>query len=545
MAFAIIRVTKIANREQAQSVAHHNYRTQETPNADPALRHLNQELINHEQRSYWDLAGERIAELQLPRQRKDAIRAVEILLTASEERFDRDPTTGRKTDIRNSLWVKDNLAFLQQRYGAENVIGCMLHQDESTPHLHAIVVPVTQEQRVHKGEKVGAKERLSARDLFSPAALRQLQTDYAEAMAPYGLKRGIERSTAIHQDVRRYYGAQKTSQQQLAQVVAPVVHTPLEIGKKAWYVDSGVHLQRELERLNQQAAHQLAEANAKLAELATIATANVLAQDRVRVLEKQLATSKQREQQTAAALQQKTQELTAKTEELGTLRERFHRLIVQTAQSEALAPNLVEWASKQQAYSQRRAEQVVVTVLQGPIKEVSEVDQALQEKGYVIHQTKEKSFFVREAKTAVQFPLDHLRPNGQPLQEQVLQAIERTREEQRQQERLQVARDPRSLKATITLVDAERAERIRLAFEDAGASVWQVRTLDDHRTSLSVAYRFEWEKLPKISAVLDKAHRSEGVAVEESYGDQSTRTGAVRTLLQDHQARGRERGLSM
>jgi hypothetical protein len=545
MAYAILRMTKVVSRDQAQSVAYHNYRTQETPNADPALRQLNQELLNHGQRSYWELANERIQELELSRLRKDAVRLVEVLLTASEETFPRDQVTGQRKDLRGSRWVQDNLDFLQKKFGAQNVIACVLHQDESTPHLHALIVPVTQEQRLHKGERVGATERLSCRDVFGPAQLRQLQTDYAQAMAPYGLKRGIPHSTAQHQDVRRYYGAQKTSQQELAQVVTPVTHTPLEPTKKRWHVDSDVHLKREVERLNQHAAQQLAEANAKLAEVATIATANVLAQDRVRVLEKQLATSKQREQQTAAALQQKTQELATKTEELTTLRGRFHRLIVQTVQAEPLDPSLVEWAGKQQAHSQRRAEQVVAMVLQGPITEVSEVDRALQKNGYTIHTTKEGQFMVREAQTAVQFPLADLQPNGTPLVEQVQQAIERTLQEQRQEQRLLIAQDPRSLKATITVVDVERSKRIQAAFEEAGAGVWQVRTLPDQRTSLSVAYRFDWKTIEKISAVLSKAQRSEGVAVEESYGDSNTRTGAVRSIERERQPRSREQGLSL
>ncbi|QNE42361.1 hypothetical protein F1C16_22330 (plasmid) [Hymenobacter sp. NBH84] len=126
-------------------------------------------------------------------------------------------------------------------------------------------------------KKVGAAVRLSARDLFNPTALRQLQTEYAQAMAPYGLQRGVIYSTAIHEDVRRYYGAQKTTQRELAHVLIPIVHTLLEVTKKAWYVDSGVHLQRELERLNHQAAQQLEQANTRLAEVATIATANTLA----------------------------------------------------------------------------------------------------------------------------------------------------------------------------------------------------------------------------------------------------------------------------
>jgi hypothetical protein len=547
MAYAIIRVTKIASREQAISVAHHNYRTQETPNADPALRHLNQELVNHAQRSYWDLATERIQQLQLPRLRKDAVRAVEILLTASEERFPKDPATGRRADIRESPWVKDNLDFLQKRYGKENVIGCMLHQDESTPHLHAIVVPITQKQRVYKGAPVGAAVRLSARDLFSPTDLRQLQTDYAEAMAPYGLQRGTKYSTAIHEDVRRFYGAQKTSQQELAELTKPLVHEPFQLPamKALERVSPQVYLEREQARLNEHLAREVAAVNAKLEQVSIIATANTLAQDRVRVLEKQLATSKEHELRLAAELAQKTRELGEKSTQLTTVRAEYHQLIVRTAQGEPLSPTLTEWAGKQQAYSLQRAEGVVATILQGPVRDVGQVDQALQQHGFTIHKTAQEQYVVRDQQTAVRFPLDEVRPNGQPLVEQVQQAIKRTRQEQQQEQRLLVARDPRSLKATITVVDPERAEHIRAAFEEAGASVWQVRTLPDQRTSMSVAYSFDWKTVEKISTVLYKAQRSEGVTVEESYGNQATRTGAVRTIERDRQPPGQDKGLSM
>ncbi|AHJ95295.1 hypothetical protein Hsw_PB0005 (plasmid) [Hymenobacter swuensis DY53] len=547
MAFAIIRVTKIASREQAQSAAHHNYRTQDTPNADPALRHLNHELINHEQRSYWDLATERIAELQLPRLRKDAVRIVEVLLTASEEKFPKDAVTGQRADIWNSKWVQDNLDFLQKRYGAQNVIGCMLHQDESTPHLHAMVVPITQEQRLHKGEKVGATERLSARDLFSPVALRQLQTDYAQAMAPYGLKRGVMYSTAIHEDVRRYYGAQKTSQQELAELTKPLTHVPFQLPamKALERVSPQAYLEREQARLNEHAAQQVAAVNAKLAQVSTIATANILAQERVRILEKQLATSKEHEQRLATALRQQNQALETKTEELTALRGRFHRLIVQTAQADPLAANLAEWAGKQKEQSRQRAEDVVVTTLQGPITAVKDVKQALQQNGFTINRDPDGQLLVREMLTAVRFPLTDLHPNGQPIHEQVEQAIERTRAEQQQEKRMQIANDPRSLKATITVVDPEKAERIRAAFEEAGASVWQVRVLEDKRTSLGVAYSFDWKTIEQISAALNKAQRSEGVVVEETYGNQATRTGAVRTLERDRQPPSREQGISM
>ncbi|GAB3310054.1 hypothetical protein GCM10027348_42510 [Hymenobacter tenuis] len=423
----------------------------------------------------------------------------------------------------------------------------MLHQDESTPHLHALMVPVTQGQRLHQGERRGPTERLTARDLFSPVALRQLQTDYAKAMEPYGLKPGVRYSTAIHQDVRRYYWAQKTSQQDLAGLTKPLVHEPFQLAamKALERVSPQAYLEREQALLNEQLAQQVAAVNAKLEHVSFVATANALAQDQARVLEKQLATSQQRVQELLADVKQKAQELATKTEELATLRGRFHRLIVQTAQPQPLAPNLAEWASKQQAHRQQRAEQVVANTLQGPVTTAGDITQALQQNGYSIYSTKEGQLLVREAHSAVQFPLADLQPNGKPLFSQVQQAIERTREEQQPAQRLPVARDPRSLNAIITVVDQERAPRIQAAFEDAGASVWQVRTLADQRTSLSVAHGFDWKTIEKISTVLSKAQRSQGVAVEESYKDQGTRTGAVRTIERDRQPRDRSQGLSM
>lgn len=551
MAFAIIRVTKIASREQAQSAAHHNYRTQDTPNADPALRHLNQELINHEQRSYWDLATERIAELQLPRLRKDAVRAVEILLTASEEKFPKDAVTGQRADIRNSKWVQDNLNFLQKRYGAQNVIGCMLHQDESTPHLHAMVVPITQEQRLHKGEKVGAAERLSARDLFSPVALRQLQTDYAQAMAPYGLKRGVMYSTAIHEDVRRYYGAQKTSQQELAELTKPLTHVPFQLPamKALERVSPQAYLEREQARLNEQAAQQVAAVNAQLAQVSTIATANTLAQERVRILEKQLATSKEHEQRLAAQLAQKTQALAEKEKALSNVQGQYHRLIVRTLQGEGLNANQTEFGSKQQAHSRQRAEHLITTALRGPVTDPKQVREMLDQHGFKLVRNKEDKLILRESETAVQLLVASLRINGQPLKEQMKQAVERTKQEQLQeqlqQKRLEVARHPHAMHATLTVQDAGKAERIATALEKAGASVWQNAVLTDKRTALSVSYVFDWTTVESINTVFRQARQAEGVEVQEDYTHRNRREGAVRMIEREREPKEMDRGMSM
>jgi hypothetical protein len=209
MSYAILRVEKIKGATTATAKTTHNYRLHPVPNADPSRAELNEELVNHTRRPLWELAEGRVAELGLKRLRTDAVKAVEILLTASPDAFPRD-SEGRIVDMRGSTWLNENRRFLTERFGPRNVVALTLHQDEQTPHLHAVIVPVT------------ADGRLSSRDVFSPQSLRQLQTDYTQAMqgAGFAVQRGIEGSTAKHESVRTYYGALRTAAQDVAKLTA-------------------------------------------------------------------------------------------------------------------------------------------------------------------------------------------------------------------------------------------------------------------------------------------------------------------------------------
>jgi len=79
---------------------------------------------------------------------------------------------------------------MKARYGS-NLVAFTLHQDEKTPHIHAVVTPVT------------GDGRLSAKELFNPKTLKQLQTDYAQAV---GMERGMEGSRARHVAMKQLYG---------------------------------------------------------------------------------------------------------------------------------------------------------------------------------------------------------------------------------------------------------------------------------------------------------------------------------------------------
>ncbi len=181
MSYAIMRWAKVTSQAQADKATGHNYRTDRVPNADEQAPHPNVELVNTTGRGYWELAEERIAEVVTRKVRDDQVRCMEVILTASPEFFERD-ADGRAVDMSQSQWLKDQLTFLEKTFGKENVLSCTLHQDEKSPHVHAVIAPITEDGR------------LSAKLLFNPKTMTDYQSQYAEAMAVHGLVRGIEQN---------------------------------------------------------------------------------------------------------------------------------------------------------------------------------------------------------------------------------------------------------------------------------------------------------------------------------------------------------------
>ena len=89
-------------------------------------------------------------------------------------------------------FFEDCVKFFADKYGAENIVSAVVHMDETTPHLHLNLVPIT-----------GGK--LCSKDLFSPKKLSLLQTELAEVVGKkWGLKRGKIGSTARHVEAAEY-----------------------------------------------------------------------------------------------------------------------------------------------------------------------------------------------------------------------------------------------------------------------------------------------------------------------------------------------------
>jgi hypothetical protein len=278
---AVCRVAKVKGAGSIGGKSDHNYRQGHVPNADPERLHLNEEYVLN----YENLAKAIQAQLDhagIHHVRKDAVKGMEFILTASPEAFKRDQGGQCVEDYRESDWVKANLDFMKQQYGS-NLVAFTLHQDEKTPHIHAIVVPITPDNR------------LCAKELFTPKTLRQLQTDYAAAMKPFGLERGIEGSRAQHMDMKHIYGLQQAQRQEIQKELTPLQQEsqPLQVSKPDM-LDL-----LNLERWRQQQEAQInAEYNRRLAEVQNAAkyaqnaaVANVLAKEQGKVLQQRLDTA--------------------------------------------------------------------------------------------------------------------------------------------------------------------------------------------------------------------------------------------------------------
>ena len=181
-------------------------------NADADRTHLNRELVRFPKgvSCRTEAIQHRIDTAGLRRKvGKNQTKAIRIILTGTHEQMMKIVNDGRLNS-----WIDANLKWLKDTFGEENLVSCVLHMDEKTPHLHATVVPIVTGERIRRkreGEKkyeTKSGPRLSADDVMRRTKLHEYQNSYAAAMKPFGLQRGIVGSTAKHQANSDYYRQQ-------------------------------------------------------------------------------------------------------------------------------------------------------------------------------------------------------------------------------------------------------------------------------------------------------------------------------------------------
>lgn len=177
-AYGIIRIQKCKS-SQVGSMQYHNDRepgSHSNQDIDPARSHLNRELVRH---------GEYESEIQARidagyagsrKIRKDAVRLVEGIVTASPEWFE----IASKKDV--DRFFNLSKAFVEKEFGKSNLIHFTIHQDETTIHAHFGVVPLRNGKLSFKEFFAGKNDLSKFQDRF-----------YESVTKEFGLERGAKR----------------------------------------------------------------------------------------------------------------------------------------------------------------------------------------------------------------------------------------------------------------------------------------------------------------------------------------------------------------
>ncbi len=212
MGFVVLHIQKPKGNDSGTTA--HIERTVSPANADPERTYLNKEFIEFPDGvdNRTQAIQHRIENAGIKRKiSHNQVRVLQVMLSGTPEDMWRVQAEGRLDE-----WCGDNIEWLQDTFGKENVVSAVLHMDEKTPHIHATVVPiVTGERRKAEAEKNNGKKkyrkkpkdtvRLCADDVMTRDNLERFQDTYAEKMRKYGLERGIKGSDARHISTPQYY----------------------------------------------------------------------------------------------------------------------------------------------------------------------------------------------------------------------------------------------------------------------------------------------------------------------------------------------------
>ena len=247
--YAFARVGKrFKSSGQIAACNKHNERERETPNADISKSANNECFVGNNGRSLVDLVWNKIGDNGGKKIRTSAdpkhsaVLAFEMTLSASPEYFrpDNPGAAGEWQTDKLEAWEALSAQWLKDNYG-DNLVRATFHRDESTPHIHAVIVPLNEKGHINAKNYIGGRDKLIA-----------LQDSYAEAMQPLGLSRGIRGSRVQHEKIQDYY-----------QSVNQAEHLDLSVDQlRAIAADS----QRQIQRRNEyeKTALALSEENHQL-----------------------------------------------------------------------------------------------------------------------------------------------------------------------------------------------------------------------------------------------------------------------------------------
>ena len=187
--YAVVHMMKIKSGAVGGIQSHNNreHEPKTNPDVDMSRSEDNYDLISCD--NYKRSIKEKLSNLVESSRavRKDAVVVCNFIVTSDNE------TMNALGADRQREFFEDSVKWFSDRYGADRVLNATVHMDETTPHLHIGVMPITQDGR------------LSAKAIFTKTEMKAIQTEFAHDVGEkYGLERGVEGSERTHLSEARF-----------------------------------------------------------------------------------------------------------------------------------------------------------------------------------------------------------------------------------------------------------------------------------------------------------------------------------------------------
>lgn len=185
--YAVVHMMKIKSGAVGGIQSHNNreHEPKTNPDVDMSRSEDNYDLIPCD--NYKRSIKEKLSNLVESGRavRKDAVVVCNFIVTSDNETMD-----ALRAD-RQREFFQDSVKWFSDRYGADRVLNATVHMDETTPHLHIGVMPITQDGR------------LSAKAIFTKTEMKAIQTEFARDVGEkYGF---LERLDSLTEDEDNHF----------------------------------------------------------------------------------------------------------------------------------------------------------------------------------------------------------------------------------------------------------------------------------------------------------------------------------------------------
>lgn len=190
MAKQILQFESIKSNQAFAAKMKHNYRIGEVKNADPTRLKDNRSIIdlppNATYNSFFEMKINECPYYNTHKIRKNAVLGYEIMMSYGLKDLPKDFSIDR--------WAEVSKEWLISEFGRENIASAVLHMDEGTPHIHAVVIPI-------------ADGRLQATSYYIPdrTAMRDMHRRYHEYTKEVGLEAEASHKIISHEKVSKFY----------------------------------------------------------------------------------------------------------------------------------------------------------------------------------------------------------------------------------------------------------------------------------------------------------------------------------------------------